>query len=516
MVDDAALVAWAERLESRGFRHRTKVDGDLLEIDASNQNELDLSQGVEGARVRLTRVGVGQQSVRVVGDERISDFFLDEVTASLPQLQLNGLRGALSISVDGTAASETRLYGDFVGDLQLLGGRWDIRLGRDSIHRLAVITAQVTFTGNAPLIRRLTLSGNVTLARLSAEETIIQPPVVIYSAGDVDLGAVSKGLATPVELTFGSASQSISLRDLPPNSEILLDGAIVSLSPSSVQGPTSRGVTFRGTGRVVVTTSLESPTFEPARTQSLILELTQQGQVSGAKGRVVLNAQPGSQCIGVAKTPLVLDRVDRAERAELEHVSLQRLLFTDLAALREAERLIPWMPPVSNLSKARKYVDDATAGGGEPDLIATKRAHFWTRLSYMLADKHTPGSVQSSVRWASMRSRRLAAPRWGRERLLLFAYSLVGYGERILLPIFWQLVVTSTFAFWVFHAGRHHMALSLKSRWEQALQLPLTIFRVLENGNLLHPTWAVALIRVTGIVLIGLALLAMRRVVKAE
>lgn len=152
-------------------------------------------------------------------------------------------------------------------------------------------------------------------------------------------------------------------------------------------------------------------------------------------------------------------------------------------------------------------------------LSRAEKAHFWTRLAEMLSSKHTPGAVQSEVRYAAMRARLKATPRWNREWWLLSAYQLVGFGERILRPLLWHLLVVSLLV--VVGMIWNPSNPDLLETWPTLVLSPLSFFRVVGEADLekireIFPLVMVLVVQLVGIVLIFFSLLAVRRVTKAE
>jgi hypothetical protein len=119
-------------------------------------------------------------------------------------------------------------------------------------------------------------------------------------------------------------------------------------------------------------------------------------------------------------------------------------------------------------------------GAGNEQLQAERRADFWTKLAAILSTQQVLGSTQSNVRLASMRARRRALPR-GRERFWLWVFSLIGYGERITLPLLWWLggVVLAGLAYAAFVGMRSGIiSFEFASLLVRLVLGPLAILRV--------------------------------------
>ena len=238
---------------------------------------------------------------------------------------------------------------------------------------------------------------------------------------------------------------------LPPATKVHLDGTALVLerpAPSAepqgdhvvarfLEAPPAmvEGLTVTGTGRVHVRWDLESPTFSPEGGE-LTLRVLHQGHVIDASGRVALKGvAEDALCQGSAHNPLVITSVGEVNGAELERINIYELSLGDVRRLQPAARVTPWIPHARD---ARKRELAMRLGTDNKELQAERRADFWTKLAAILSSQQVLGSTQSNVRLASMRARRRALPR-GRERFWLSVFSLVGYGERITLPLLWWM-----------------------------------------------------------------------------
>jgi hypothetical protein len=238
-----------------------------------------------------------------------------------------------------------------------------------------------------------------------------------------------------------------------------------------------------------------------------------------ASGRVTLgDVAVDRLCQGATDNPLVLGSVrDIQPGAELERIDLYDLSVGDLRRLQPAGRVTPWIPGPRAARKREKLMRVGTDGA---ELQAQRRADFWTQLAAILSAKQVLGSVQSNVRLASMRARRKALP-LGREKFWLWAFSLIGYGERILQPLLIWLVG-------IVLAGLAYAAVVgipagiVSQQFAELLGRlalgPLAILRVeLRPPNFPGPwdmvIWVAA--QVLGTICLGFALVAIRKITRA-
>jgi hypothetical protein len=354
--------------------------------------------------------------------------------------------------------------------------------------------------------------GEVELPQSSSEATVVHPGARFLS-GDVQLGRVRSQDGKPPVLRLVRGG-NFHMTGVP-------DGTIVELGENAQADfadslSEATGVVIRGFGRIYIRGTLTSPRFEPG--EALVADVT--GSVLDASGELTsLRAHARSAVSGDPHDPLKLKSVSDAASALLEQVDIYSLSIGDLSALEQAERLSPWIPPAR---KARKLEDGMALGGGSQKVIQVKRAHFWARVSIMVRDKHAPGAVQSEVRYAAQRARRKSLP-IGRERLVLTLYQLVGFGERILRPMLWYAALSAAVAL-MFNADPGHGGLahaSFLSIWVSVLASPLAFLRLPSVGTALHPHGpaqqaALFFMRLIGLLLLVFALIAARRLAKAE
>jgi hypothetical protein len=210
-----------------------------------------------------------------------------------------------------------------------------------------------------------------------------------------------------------------------------------------------------------------------------------------------------------------------ASNAVLENVNIYSLSLEDLHPLQTSDRLSPWIP---RGLKARKEEDKMSLGGGPQDAIERRRAHFWMRLSDILKTSHASGIAQSEARYAAARARRVSAPTWSREKLLLSLYWPFGYGERVLRPLLWPLVASLALTAWfVWPVWPLEVLVDKRAvvadTWWHVLLRPLAFFRLWEPSEEvsgLGYQLTLAAYSVLGIISVFFSLIALRRIAKAE
>jgi hypothetical protein len=242
------------------------------------------------------------------------------------------------------------------------------------------------------------------------------------------------------------------------------------------------------------------------------------GDVMNASGRVVLeHVAEDALCQGSAHSPLVVTHVGKVDGAELERINIYHLSVGDIRRLQPAARVTPWIP---GARAARRRELTMRLGTDNEQLQAERRADFWTKLAAILSTQQVLGSTQSNVRLASMRARRRALPR-GRERFWLWVFSLIGYGERIMLPLLIWLggVVLAGLAYAVVVGIPSGIASAQFAELLGRLWLgPLAILRVeLRPLNAPGPwdtfIWIAA--QILGTICLGSSLVAIRKVTRA-
>ncbi len=358
------------------------------------------------------------------------------------------------------------------------------------------VIAEVGFVSPGALVR-----GEASFNFLRLADGRAADPVSVSLLGNVDVGTVA-------------AFSNLELRD-----------ATLTLGRAN---QTLADVNFRGFGGVRQLGTLVRPTFEPRRGQ---ITLRAEGNCWHARGDVVVALDRGTICHGDADDGLGLDGVEDVTGAELENVNLFNLRPQDIDYLETATRLLPWFP--GRRRELNRRLDQMDFGATDPTVAVTRRAHFWARVSRILGDKHAPGGVRSSARYAATRSRwQSLAPgsraRVSRERILLSMFRWIGFGERIGTPVYLFLTIC------VFATLVHSSVVYGGLQWaDSATELayffklfasyllsPLTFFRLSEraapDATTLLPELGVTAVRVMGVVLLAFSLLAIRKVTVPE
>jgi hypothetical protein len=323
--------------------------------------------------------------------------------------------------------------------------------------------------------------------------------------------------------------------------------------------------------RLTVHSELVFPNFVRGASnwQPLRLRLDRNARVLAGSGDVFLDARKGAFISGASDDPVRLHGVGSVRNAELETVELSSLGPSDLRRLSMAQRVVPGFRPrtkrrpievgssdddqreeqdysihgltpsdVRRLFKAQPVVPGLvgpslrrwiqTRLAAPPSMSSGKEyaarhsaAFFWQTLAELTKDKHCPGSVQAEVRYRAARARRRAAA-WGREKLLLAVYSIVGYGERVGRPIllFVAIAVVGGLRLQDAVRGATGMKWSHLESVVRAALLPFSIFSPISGvgvpGNNVGLLALAISIRVLGLVLIGFAVIAARKITRLE
>jgi hypothetical protein len=430
--------------------------------------------------------------------------------------------------------------------LRLQGGRFE--LYPTLVRPTTVLALRDTYvespSGQGLEPAQLLVGGQVQLrAPLTALSSQVGTGATLEELGGnrVALGLVNPQQqpdAAPVAVTLRSSTTTAPFvcSYLPPATTVRLDTATLQLFPPERpmtvlpdDSPVARywqappamieRLAIVGAGDVQVSWDLEAPTFTPEDGE-LRLFVGPAGNVMNASGRVALgDVADGALCEGSTDRPLAISSVREVHQgAELERIDIYDLSVGDIRRLQPAGRVTPWIP---RPWAARQREQAMRVGTDSPELQPQRRADFWTQLAALLSAQQVLGSVQSNVRLASMRARRRALP-LGREKFWLSAFSLIGYGERILLPLLVWLVgiVLAGLAY----AGVVGVPFGIVS--PQFVELlgrlalgPLAILRVeLRPPNAPGPwdtvIWVAALI--LGTICLGSVLVAIRKITRAE
>jgi hypothetical protein len=356
---------------------------------------------------------------------------------------------------------------------------------------------------------------------------------------DISLGVVNpdqQASDPPLEVTLHTTSNCL-VRYIPPSTTIRLRGGSLILrrpDPPPTEPPQDSSVTrilqtpptvierltVIGTGVVQTGWDLESPAFIPEAGE-LTLHIEPLGNVMNASGRVVLGSlRAGVLCQGSPTSPLVVTRlISDVDEAELERIDIYHLTVDDVRRLKAAARITPWIPGRPLAARRRELA--MPLGTDDKRLRAQRRADFWIQFADVLSAQQASGSVQSNVRVATMRARRKALG-YGRERFWLAAYSLIGYGERILIPLaIWLAGVMALGLLYASVLGVPYSIVSVDfvKLLMRLLAGPLAILRVenLRPQNVVPGSWDTVIwagAQVLGTICLGATLLAIRKVTR--
>jgi hypothetical protein len=440
-VSETALTAWVTRLWDDYSQMPPEVDGKLVRValDAGKVSAtggtLNVGPGVSGYSLLLEDMNQGRMEL-IFGDP-LPPRVIAHVRSGVDDLRLTVPDGQLLFRVElllDDRDNALDLRAGSVTTLTVKGGQFNAQ-GRPP-QNLDLEDTNVQLSEG---ISTLTLRGDVRAGHsISATQAYVgfatvggrewhfrellplgeDPPRLQVVTGSVILGWVSDGAdlwcerGASLELGRGNGTEPRPLRSL---------------------------LLFAG-GRVHVHGVLQTPRFGPT---PLPADLNVIGAVLDAEGRVRLEAARGAVVSGSPDGTLVLDGFVNVQGAELEDVNVYDLNIGDLLTLEGAERVEPWVPRPQMARRA----EDAMFRDQDPRLAQRQRMHFWSRMTDILKLKKAPGRLQSEVRYAAQRARNNALP-MRRERALLTAYSLVGYGERILLPLGWYLLVGLVLTVW--------------------------------------------------------------------
>lgn len=473
-----------------------------LEIDGiARKGSVILWLGAEERppeRIRV-RAGPGMENIQIRTEDR-----------PLPWLQVDLSNTTDSITFDCQASRSPRC-------LEVTSGRllaaYDTNRSPEEV-KLQDVT--VNWNGSGVSCKRFDFAGLVeaTNGSLVAEETALSGPVTLRrpDGGQFNLGHVKSDRGDEsVRVIIQGGSNLVA--DVPEGSELLIESGSLSLVTHQTQTVRSiNAIKIEGTGTLNLETSLTSPVFKGPP----LLALGRKGQIIGGSGSIRLQAM-GGYCSGSFDPPLRLDEVSQCEQTQLENVIIYGLDIPDLIPLQGAERVVPLMP---RWRRDARRQEDAMFSDEPGTTAATKRAHFWARLQAIVRDTHAPGNIQSQVRYAAARARRRSLS-WGRERVLLSLYALLGYGERVFHPLGWLLALSLLTQVTLIDLPEDLCCENAGRFWVGVLKLfvsPLAFFRFVQPPQGTGPLETVAVLatRVLGVLLLFFAISAARRVAKAE
>lgn len=325
---------------------------------------------------------------------------------------------------------------------------------------------------------------------------------------------VESATDSPLEFSFGGTLSTALPRG---STVVLLRKALLAIRTEDAV----RDIEVRGNGTVRVQGALTDTHFVPDDGAALVLEVV--GAAEGISGEVWLDAHDGGVLIGADDNPVRIRRIVKSGRAEIENVSLYSLdSLAVLPELKNVARLSVWLGP---RAQRRELADNMTLGGGRAKTVAHKRAHFWATLADVLKEGHATGRVQSAARYNAFRLRRRHLER-GAEKALLTAYSCVGYGESIKLPLIWIMVLCVLFTPALaqpplhFGGGCCPRIDELGETFFALLLSPLAFFKspIKPPGHVSGPVETFLLVgfQIISLMMLFFVLSAIRRLVKAE
>lgn len=510
-----------------------EVDGDRITVDVSDLPSLDLSELPDASTVVLAGAGTSERVFSVYGTAlsglaiefqqcRAAELALN-IGSQLRTLRLRGVAPTLTTVLHSSETLEVRT-------IDVAESTVHVETHVLGLEKVALANGGFVSPREYRLVN-LSCEGSVRMSTAGLSTDVATFPV---GAADIE---VARGFLSctrvagdrPIELTVrGRGGNRVHLGSLPRASKLHVWDSQVVLSeqpteppraPSraTTQVPVLRDLAVDGDGDLVLLRSLERPVFSGSLTVSV-----QDASVYNARGNIRLYEASGALLQGDrSKDTLAILSADSVQNCEFEHISLYSLDGEEslLKIGDAATRLVPWMPWTM---KARLLQSRQWTSSGIDDALRWHRiARFWKSVEVVLAAKHASGSVQSDVRVLAMRSRRRALS-WShdlRERSLLSLYAVVGYGERILTPLFvwvlWCVVAT---------VGIQRLDVVPDSeRWwltlTQLLAAPLVTFRIDADRPNYPGFWDTAIFsfsQLLGVVLIGFSLLATRRVLRPE
>lgn len=370
---------------------------------------------------------------------------------------------------------------------------------------LELVNTSAIVTGNWNAGHELILGGNVAIGgtvSFKSTELLDDSVEISHDAGQVSFGLINTKELTQLHLTLRGSGGEYILTSPPPGLKILLDSAT-----AAIRGDTE-DLMIRGGGSIkLLEGKFLRPSFlsgsENGNADSRDLEVLPRVVVLGARGIVALTAGAGSKVYGKRDGSFVVSSISNVEDAELGELSIYDLDLEQTGHLESASRLSIWYP---RWNWTARRLEGKNLAKPPTEASLAENVAKWLTLAGILKKRHASGSVQSYARYASYRwRRRLLRGDWRRpgERILLFLYWLVGYGERVVRPLATYLLVASL------------VAATSGEAWLDVVLSPLAVLRITAAAVAGESLW-IALNRVVGIVCLGFSLLAMRRIVRAE
>jgi hypothetical protein len=517
--DESELERWREALEGTAGAE-VKRNGAQFQVDVPpNLYTLQLPPAPEIASLSVGMAGEAREEFAVRVSEPPPSQIRVSAGADLTKLVFRGADVQQLAVVPSINRVVVRL--GRCDQLLVAGGAATLEQG--IISHLALDRSTLQLASARRSLERLDITGDTCIlgGEHLAVATLRVSNASLTSSVEIVVDQLRAGMnASRVELAL-DVTAPIRLRGVVADSRLTIatKEAMVKLGDPSF--PPIENLYLTGSGRLEVSGRMLNPNFEVTGALDLVLleaaSVTEAHRSGG--GRLTLESRERSSISGRPGLPFPLDQVNGATGADLEHVDIYKLGVADLNALAQTERLVP---AIGSRRADRRKAD--AMFGDEPG-AAEKLAHFWTRLSHVVREKSSSGVVQSDARFLAARARRRAAMqsripwRWKRPReaLMLALYSLIGYGERIFRPLVIFGAVSGLIA-WFLDDLRLP---GFVGSWVRLLLAPLSLFRVQEEAlhvsvEGLGASVLIALDKVVGVLLMGIALLAARKVVRAS
>jgi hypothetical protein len=432
---DAGAREWLEQVTADPRARAFVNDRDEIEVDVSETGGFDVQNAPPHFPLRFVNVGANHSSpVLLFGRARRRQVTI-EVADGVQVLKLAGEAEIERLAFERLPNAECRIQGPLdVNDCVLTDGA--AILEGITIHNRAILRDARINEANGQVPAEVHVSGTVEISGqpLNAERCVFASEASLT----VQYPAAFEVLLTEEDNQEISISgQQVSMTYVPPDTCICgaLQSLVINPVPERLRDryaqPLER-ITFENPAILVIRGDLMGPSFS-----GQALQLERPGLVTGATVHAVLGEVVGSLCQGDEAQPLVADRIGNVNGAELENIDLFHLRdINDADGLRRAARLVPWFP---SACESRKRQLAMTFGTDDERVRRRRRANFWARIDVALQEHHAPGSIQSNVRLAEARARRrsLDPRRDTREWVLLSLFALIGYGERIVLPLLW-------------------------------------------------------------------------------
>lgn len=520
MTAEADLAAWAKSVRVDHGTVTPSEDGISIVLDGDGPipvvRLLPPPAGTSPVVARIDALLV--QQVNILSEETQG---IDVLLTGGERLERVNVDGALrALSIVKPRGAVTYLGKGTVGDLTLHGGAYSLERGH--VHTLVAIDCEVSRPNNAPDIQRVEARGSVffggsgwriPLLDLSEASEISVDPNKPLVAQEVLLPPGESALTLSGHFQFGHEARP----------ELRIEGGTISFADEAeltIKGHAD-GVSFIGSGLVTIHDELVSGRFSAG----VRVQCAGVARLLEARGTIKLLECGKAVVTGAITEPLRPLSISRAKGAVLLNIDCFGLDEQSLDAIQESAQFAPWVPSqswraVRKLQSMSLSTRENDSGGVRrvTDSATEKwrRARFWQRVTRLTADSHASGDTQSRVRFVYTAARRYASES-RRERFLLWVYSFIGYGERVMRPL--GLYAVAAASVWL---GLTYGPLSVDGgpSFGDVIGLPLKFFRIVGkdsadsvDGGL---RWVLASLQLFGLLMLFFSLSAIRRVSKAE